>query len=237
MSVHLLNIHVSEKSHWILTQSIAIHLDQRKHLRGKVAHSVGGITMKRVTIGIVALAAGLSGCASARVVQKSPDSVVVSIPEKSDVWPTHYLQAADALAKQELGTAFVKTDEREVVTGGPNSAGPTSTIPPAAREFRITYMKKPPVNPLAPPYGSGTQSPIGMRPPSLPGPGGAVTPAGMGMGAAGGSVQPVGGFQNGMSMPPGSQPMNSSLVPPVGPPGAAPSSYPYSASGPVAPVR
>ena len=188
--------------------------------------------MNRALIGVAMVVAGLSGCATpARIVQKNPDSVVVAIPENSDVWPTHYRAAADALAKQSLGSGYQEVSAVEVVTGPGSMGGPGSNVPPGAKEYRITYMKKPPQPPI--PYGPGS---VGMRP--LPTPGTGVS-AGMPIGAGMGTGLPVGGMNPGMQPASGSMPMGgmsggtttaggmSGTVPSVAPLGSVNNQYPY----------
>jgi len=184
--------------------------------------------MNRVAIGVVVMVAGLSGCAGqAKIIQKGPDAGIVAIPENTNVWPTHYRDAAEALIKQHIGPSFMVVDEREVVTGGNNSAGPTANTTPASKEYRITYQRKPVQqgNPI------GGQFPIGVgaRPPLPPG-------AGLGAG-----TQPVGGYMPGGMTSPGTMSsgalMNSSVVPSVGPAGGyssvGPAGGPYPASAPI----
>ncbi len=156
--------------------------------------------MKRISFAALALLAGIPGCwTPAKVVQRPTDSVVIAIPENTDVWPTHYRAAAEALAKQELGTSYIKVDEKEVVVGA-NNATPTSSTGAATKQYRITYIKKPPQQiPLGGPLPTG----VGARP----------LPSGAGLGAG---VQPAGGnvpnaYQPGGMTGAGSMPMSGTM--------------------------
>ncbi len=135
--------------------------------------------------------AGLAGCQTpARIVEKGPDSITVAIPENTNDWPTHYRAAADALAKEKLGT-YIAVNEREVATGGINAAAPSANATPASKEYRITYQKKP--SQPAVPLGSTLPTAVGARPTPNPAtglgagvqpanatvPAGAYTPGGM----------------------------------------------------------
>jgi hypothetical protein len=159
--------------------------------------------MKRLAFGVAAIVASLSGCATAKVVQKGPDQVVVSIPENTNTWPTHYREAADALAKQQLGPCK-PVNEQEVVTGGNNAAGPTASVASASKEYRITYVKKP--------VDMGPPLPYGSR--QLP-PGAGIG-AGMGPAPAGAYVP---GSVTGASASTPNVPYG--VVPPVGPTASA----------------
>ena len=188
--------------------------------------------MKRLALCVgVAMVAGLSGCTSARYVQKDQTSGVVAIPENSNVWPTNYRDAAFALIKEHLGanTPYSIVEEREVVTGGRDPANPMSPPPnatPATKEYRITYVKKPVQQgvPMGAPFG-GPPGVYGQRPVSGP----PVSPAG-GMGMGG--MQPAGGMSPG-----GPVYLNGGAYAPPGGPGslpggpAAPTGMPYSPGG------
>jgi hypothetical protein len=163
--------------------------------------------MTRAIVGVVAILAGLSGCASpARYVEQNSDSGIVAIPAKTNAWPNYNLSAARELIEKHVGPNYEIVEEREVATGqqvlnnnqvnGNQSVGQTTTQ--NLTEWRIAYRKK------AGPMGGGLQ-PVGgiqpMRP--LPGSGPAVQPAGgivpsMGPGAPLGGVVPAGG----LGMPP-----------------------------------
>jgi hypothetical protein len=166
----------------------------------------------------MAMVAGLSGCASARIVQKDPNSVVVAIPENSDTWPSHYRPAAEAMAKQALGGPVVPVSEGEVITGGPNATGPTMSVAPGAKEYRITYQKKsmqqgiPITGPGLPP----APTMIGARPTTLPG-----APV------MGNGVQSTGGYAPGSMTGANTNAMPNTMVPTVNP-SAPVSNYPYS---------
>lgn len=173
----------------------------------------------------MAMVAGLSGCASAKIIQKDPNAVVVAIPENTDSWPSHYRPAADALAKQALGGPVVAVTEGVVPTGGPNAAGPTMSVAPGAQEYRITYQRKV-MQPGMPIGGPGLPATVGGRPLTLP-------PAGAGMGgvqSASGAVP--GGYAPGSLTGANSNAMPNTMVPSVGP--TTPSS-PYNYSTPASP--
>jgi hypothetical protein len=155
--------------------------------------------MTRSIVGVAAVLAGLSGCASpARYVEQHADSGVVAIPAKSNAWPSYNLNAATALIEKHVGTNYEILEEREVVTGqttqnnqevnGNQSIGQTTTRD--VTEYRIAYRRK------AAPMTGGLQ-PVGGTQPVRPLPGSppAVRPAG-GMvpsAAPGGAVVPAGG--------------------------------------------
>jgi hypothetical protein len=166
--------------------------------------------MKRLAIGIVALVASVSGCASARYIQKGPDSGVVAIPEDTNVWPTHYHDAALALIKAHVGQSYEIVQQYEVPVGtSPTSNQPYNTDPKnpnimnngGKMEVRLVYQKK-----AIPP--GGMPLPYGSRPPLLPGTGmgAGAQPAGYVPGTLTGSTPgmngvPGMGMNNGMSMP------------------------------------
>lgn len=174
--------------------------------------------MNRLAIGVVAVVAGLSGCQTpAQVRQKGPDSVVIAIPENTNNWPTHYRDAAEALAKAQIGLNYMIVDEREVVTGGNNTAGPMANVTPASKEYRITYQKKPipPGNPI----GGSVPSSLGARQP-LPGAGLGAGPQAAGGFPAGTYPPPPGGYvPGGMTSPSSSSAgmLGNTTVPSVAP--------------------
>jgi len=83
----------------------------------------------------------------ARIIQKSPDAGIVSIPENSNIFPTYHYEAATALIKKHVGPSYLIVDEREVMVGGNMGT----------KEYRITYQKKP-FQPAIPTSG-GTSPP------------------------------------------------------------------------------
>jgi len=152
--------------------------------------------------------AGLSGCASARYVERQADSGVVAIPENSNHWPTYYRQAALNLITQHVGPHYEILEEREVVVGqqtnnnqqvGPDFlAGITTTR--ELTEWRIAYRRA--ANPHYPSVGGHTSvsPPTGSRPVTH-----GSTQAG------GNTVQPAGGVPATSGVPTG-------LIPSVAPP-------------------
>jgi hypothetical protein len=102
--------------------------------------------------------------------------------------------------------------ESEVVTGGNNNAGPTASVPPASKEYRITYQRKQPMlqgNPIGGPL------PLGARPAMPPGAGLGAGPQPAGATLPAGAYVP-GGLTGANSSPPVGV-MNASTVPSVGP--------------------
>jgi hypothetical protein len=152
--------------------------------------------------------AGLSGCASARYVERQADSGVVAIPENSNHWPTYYRQAALNLITQHVGPHYEILEEREVVVGqqtnnnqqvGPDFlAGITTTR--ELTEWRIAYRRA--ANPHYPSVGGHTRvsPPTGSRPVTH-----GSTQAG------GNTVQPAGGV-------PATSGGATGLIPSVAPP-------------------
>jgi hypothetical protein len=157
------------------------------------------MVMTRVTFGVLAVLAGLSGCASpAKYVSKDSQTAsgVVAIPANTDTWPTYNRRAALALIEKHVGPNFEIIEEREVATGqrttnnqqvnGNQAFGETTTQD--VTEWRIAYRKK-----SGPPTGI---TPVGgMQPVRLPGGAGAVQPAGglVPSMAPGAGVIPAGG--------------------------------------------
>jgi hypothetical protein len=141
----------------------------------------------------VGIMTSLSGCATARYVERHADGGVVAIPENSNHWPTYYRQSALDLITQHVGPHYEILEEREVVVGqqtnnnqqvGPDFlAGITTTR--ELTEWRIAYRRA--ASPYYPPAtGSpqprnGSPAAAGSRPTansSLPGGNPAVQPAG-----------------------------------------------------------
>jgi hypothetical protein len=151
---------------------------------------------------------GVSGCATARYVERQADSGVVAIPENSNHWPTYYRQAALDLITQHVGPHYEILEEREVVVGqqtnnnqqvGPDFlAGITTTR--ELTEWRIAYRRA--ASPHYPALGShnGVSPTTGSR------------PSGTGMPQPGANpVQPAGGV-------PVTSPGPTGLIPSVAPP-------------------
>jgi hypothetical protein len=160
--------------------------------------------MTRVFLGVAALVASLSGCTSAQVVSKDPTTGigVVSIPENTDVWPTHYRQAALALIEKDTGpnperyiiqegvvVVGKKTNNNQQVNSDPSFNRQTvmaTTTTTDVTQYQITYRKRAmPGLPTGLPGANGMQQTQFMQ-----GPGGVAGPGGM----AGSGVQPAGGI-------------------------------------------
>jgi len=177
--------------------------------------------MKRLVMGVAALLAALSGCASpARYVERTGDTGVVAIPANTDSFPSYNRSEAMALIHKHVGGNFEIMEEREVATGKKtfndqhvnneqtwNTSNPllpankqsvqNTTTTQDVTEWRIAYRKK--------------------------------TPASIGSGLVGSPVTPAGGVQS--RGPVGAGPSN---VQPAG--GIIPSVGPVSTVVPAAPV-
>jgi hypothetical protein len=160
----------------------------------------------------VGVMTGLSGCATARYVERHADGGVVAIPENSNHWPTYYRQSALDLITQHVGPHYEILEEREVVVGqqtnnnqqmGPDFlAGITTTR--ELTEWRIAYRRA--ASPYYPPATGSPQSRNG-------------SPAAAGSRPAGGSTLPGGAP---LVQPAGGVPMapsgSSGVIPSVAPP-------------------
>jgi hypothetical protein len=174
--------------------------------------------MARFILGMAALAAGLSGCASpARYIEKSGDSGVVAIPANTNVWPTYYQTEAMAKIRAHVGPNFEIVEEREVATGKTtvnneqvnndkllnkqtiNNLTTTQDV----TEWRIAYRKKASLAPIindasarGMPSGrgpvGGAQPLGGAQPVSSTQPVGGIQPLGSGVQSAGGPISPLG---------------------------------------------
>jgi hypothetical protein len=126
--------------------------------------------MNRLVLGVAALVAGLSGCASpARYVERTGDSGVIAIPANTDSFPNYNRSEAMALIQRHVGGNFEILEEREVATGKRtfndqqvnneqtwNMSNPllpankqtvqNMTTTQDVTEWRIAYRKKLPVN-------------------------------------------------------------------------------------------
>lgn len=159
----------------------------------------------------VGVIANLSGCATARYVERHADGGVVAIPENSNHWPTYYRQAALDLITQHVGPHYEILEEREVVVGqqtnnnqqvGPDFlAGITTTR--ELTEWRIAYRRA--ASPHYPP-APGNPQPRNSSPAAGPRPAANGTSPGSPH-----AVQPAGGVP---VAPPGS----AGVVPSVAPP-------------------
>ena len=124
--------------------------------------------MNRTLLGVAALVAGLSGCATpAKDISfdAATGSGVVAIPANTDAWPTYNRSQAMALIQSRVGADYEIVEEREVVTGQTTSSNrqidtqqtvnPNIPILPAEKktisdtqttrdvtEYRIAYRKK-----------------------------------------------------------------------------------------------
>jgi hypothetical protein len=178
--------------------------------------------MNRVLLGVAALVAGLSGCASpARYVERTGDSGVVAIPANTDSFPSYNRSEAMALIHKHVGSSFEIVEEREVATGKRtlndqqvnneqtwNTSNPllpaskqsvqNTTTTQDVTEWRIAYRKKAPMS--------------------------------IGTGPVGSSVTPAGGIQSRSGTGTSSVQHAGGIVPPVGPTSGD------VAAGPVAPA-
>ena len=193
--------------------------------------------MTRLALGMVAVVAGLSGCASpARFVERTADSGVVAIPSNTDSWPGYNRREALALIQKHVGPSYEIVEEREVATGKKtyndqqvnneqtwNTSNPllpankqtvqNTTTTQDVTEYRIAYRKKTSFNTGGTGFGSGMPNgltPAGGAMPSAGGPGTATQSITHPTTGAPLGVQPAGG-----------------VIPSVGPVGAA---------GPLAPA-
>lgn len=161
--------------------------------------------MKQLVMGLAALVAALSGCASpARYVERTGEMGVVAIPANTDSFPNYNRSEAMALIHKHVGGNFEILEEREVATGKKtfndqhvnneqtwNTSNPllpankqtvqNTTTTQDVTEWRIAYRKKVPTS-----IGSGLV-------------GSPVTPVGAvqsraPVGAGVSNVQPAGGI-------------------------------------------
>jgi uncharacterized protein YgiM (DUF1202 family) len=155
--------------------------------------------MKRILVAVAALACGLSGCASARQIEKTADGGIVAIPSNADFWPMNYRAEAMALIEKHVGPNYEIVEEKEVVVGVTtnhnqqvkreptyNSEVPffeaekqtvTNTTTSTDRtEYRIAYRRR--AAPVQTQYPSGIQNPRTEQPAAAGvHPAGAVVPA------------------------------------------------------------
>jgi hypothetical protein len=198
--------------------------------------------MNRLVLGVAALVAGLSGCASpARYIERTGDTGVVAIPSNTDAWPSYNRHEAMELIRKHVGPNYDIIEEREVATGKTtlnnqqvnneqtwNSSNPflpanrqtvnNTTTTHDVTEWRIAYRKRMIPGPQMPTGGSAL--PIGMSPGVGTAPAGGVPPGGT-------AVQqpqyphPATGTTPGTSMQPagGAMPLapGAGVVPAVGP--------------------
>ena len=168
--------------------------------------------MTRVMLGVAAVLAGLSGCASpAQVVSKDVGSgtVVISIPDNSDVWPTYNRRAAMELAEKQgvMNPERSIVKEEQVIVGqrtnnnqtvnGQMVQGMTTTS--EVTKYQLTFQKKPlgPGMPMGAPGGvQQTQYLPGMYPGVQPA--GGIVPS-VQPGQAGRNVVPAGGLGAGVA--------------------------------------
>jgi hypothetical protein len=163
--------------------------------------------MNRLVLGVAALLAALSGCASpARYIERTGESGVVAIPANTDVWPSYNRTEAMDLIRKHVGSNFEIIEEREVATGKTTvnnsqvnndstynrQTGNNVTTTQDVTEWRIAYRRK-----------ASTHTGSGMNGGQL---GGAI-PAG-GAQPLGSAIQPLGGPL---------APVGPGIVPPVGP--------------------
>jgi hypothetical protein len=102
-----------------------------------------GLDMIRILFGLVVVA-GLSGCSTARYVERSSDSGTVGIATNTDTWPGHNRTEAIALIEKHVGPNYVIVDEHQVTTEqrapyNPDSSN-TSTMQ-TITEWQIKYKR------------------------------------------------------------------------------------------------
>lgn len=157
---------------------------------------------------------GMTGCASARYVERQADSGVVAIPENSNHWPTYYRQAALDLIEKHVGPHYEILEEREVVVGqqtsnnqqiGPDFLAGLSTTRELT-EWRIAYRR------AAVPSVGGAYGSQPARTVPVGGPAGSGNTRAASQGNGIGGVQPAGGLSGNMSG--GSQGVIPSVAPP-----------------------
>ncbi|MCS7021896.1 MAG: hypothetical protein NZ703_01865 [Gemmataceae bacterium] len=180
-----------------------------------------GSAAARLLTGMLAVTVmAISGCASARYVERHADSGVVAIPENSNHWPTYYRQAALDLIEKHVGPHYEIIEEREVVVGqqtsnnqqvGPDFLAGFSTTRDLT-EWRIAYRRAaaPSVLPL-----TGSRGPLGgggTPGGSSPASGGVPATGSAGPAAGTNGVQPAGG------VPGVSTTGSAGVIPSVAPP-------------------
>jgi hypothetical protein len=72
---------------------------------------------RAVAVCAVLSLAALSGCTTARYVQKNTDSGIVAVSDSSNVWPTYNRDKAIELIVQHVGPDYEIVKEEETVTG------------------------------------------------------------------------------------------------------------------------
>jgi hypothetical protein len=182
--------------------------------------------MTRVFLGVAALVASLSGCASqAKLVSRDiqTGTGVVSIPENTDSWPFYYRRSAMEMIAKDVGPnpeRYIINEERvkvgqQVNTSNnqqmnSNQAGNRQSITGNATsttsdvyEYRITYQKRPlppgtPASTLGVGSAQQTQYLQGAGTPGGLQPAGGIVPN---VGPGGGGFQP-GAVQNGFCTDP-----------------------------------
>lgn len=74
--------------------------------------------MQRFLMALLAVGvAALSGCGTARYVEKNAESGIIAIPSNADFWPMKHRTEAIALIEKHVGPAYEIVEEKEVVTG------------------------------------------------------------------------------------------------------------------------
>jgi hypothetical protein len=72
---------------------------------------------QRLAIGLVLVAVGTAGCASARQVSVHAHGGCVAIPDNSNHWPFYHRDKAVALIAQQCPNGYIIEREEEVVIG------------------------------------------------------------------------------------------------------------------------
>jgi hypothetical protein len=114
----------------------------------------------------VLLLATVSGCGTARMIESTPEGVVVAIPSNSNYWPFKYRDSAEKMMAQKCPNGYDIVYEKEVVVGqksttreftevapGGDSNQQRTSVVTATRpetEYRIAFRSHHPVA-IAPP--------------------------------------------------------------------------------------
>jgi hypothetical protein len=91
---------------------------------------------RAAVLGLVVLVAGLSGCATpARVIRQDPASVVVAVPDNTNVWPFYYQDEARQLAGGYVKDPVLISSQRVKVGEQVTSATDTTRREVNGRSF------------------------------------------------------------------------------------------------------
>ncbi len=112
-------------------------------------------------VGIVGL---LSGCVSARYVERNPDSGIVAVADNTNQWPSYNRDKAMELIRNHVGPDFEIVKEEEVVTGKvTRNDQPVSQVPvwnPIVEDVTAWFIhyRRRPTDPNAPRMEVGFRS-------------------------------------------------------------------------------